>query len=144
MKRKIMDKNIIKVIDVNVNRAREGLRVIEDTVRLIKRDSFFFKQLRSFRHKVSELFKSGETELIAARTANSDIGRSSRQLAYRDVDNIVKANFKRVQESLRVLEEYSRLCFKDKVQDIKRIRFKIYSLEKRYYEQYKVVQALYY
>lgn len=38
-----MDKKIIKVIDVNINRACEGLRVIEDTVRLIKRDVFFLR-----------------------------------------------------------------------------------------------------
>ena len=87
------------------------------------------------RHRLSGIFKKYEKILLSARSAGDDIGRKAGQVRYKTVDNIVKANFKRVQESLRVLEEYSRLDQIKSVQKIKKLRFEIYSLEKKYYEK---------
>ena len=81
------------------------------------------------------MFQGYENLFVSARKASSDIGRKSEQGRYKDIEEIIKANFKRVQESLRVIEEYSRVYDFCNVQKAKKMRFKVYSLEKDYYEK---------
>lgn len=88
------------------------------------------------RHSISRLYEDFEQELVSAREVGSDIGRKAPQGRYADVGEIIKANFKRVQESLRVLEEYSRLCGPADIKKVKRLRFLAYSLEKSFYEKH--------
>ena len=88
------------------------------------------------RHGLSGLFKDIKADLIISRRSESDIGKKSAQNVYGGVEDIISANFSRVQESLRVLEECSRILFPEKVQKIKKLRFESYSLEKKIMSKY--------
>ena len=48
----------------------------------------------------------------------------------KDLASVVQANLRRAQEALRVLEEMGKLIRKDSAEKFKRIRFRIYTLEK--------------
>ncbi|MFC1594778.1 hypothetical protein ACFL38_05570 [Candidatus Omnitrophota bacterium] len=55
MARKNLDKNMLRILDANINRAKEGLRVCEDEARFILNDARYSRQLKSVRHKISSL-----------------------------------------------------------------------------------------
>ena len=77
------------------------------------------------------MFGKYEKELIDSRDSSSDIGSTSKQKKYTGTEQVIKANFKRVQESLRVLEEYARFFDGKTVQKVKKLRFSAYTLEKQ-------------
>ena len=47
-----------------------------------------------------------------------------------DIDSILLANFKRAQESSRVLEEFSKLISNEDSENFKYIRYELYDIEK--------------
>jgi len=67
--------------------------------------------------------------LIAVRRSRQDAGRRLPQQSYRTVRQLIQANFKRVQEATRVVEEYARVVAPRAVMPAKRIRFAVYDLE---------------
>ncbi|MCD6583351.1 MAG: thiamine-phosphate pyrophosphorylase [Candidatus Omnitrophica bacterium] len=126
--------DIFKIIDVNFNRAKEGLRVIEDTFRFILRNDRLRKRTRKVRHSLDrivggEFFKG---KLIKARNVKEDLGKDYDFLEKRrkNVEEILYVNLQRVKESLRVLEEFLKLIDEKKAGVIKKTRFKVYELEK--------------
>lgn len=135
MKKAKTTQDIYRVIDANFNRAREGLRVIEDTVRFVQGDESNFKKVRSLRHMLSLSVKEIYPKLVDSRDSAGDFGKETTERKHASVKNIMLANFSRVEESLRVLEEYSRLVSKGAAKHFKGIRFKVYILEKKLNEQ---------
>lgn len=129
---------IARLIDVNVNRACEGLRVIEDYYRLIRNDEERSEQLKEIRHFFRGLFST--ESLIPYRDSINDVGQGKLKYGSEsrsDVRHIITAGFKRVEESIRVIEEYAKLEDAQKSgEEIRRIeafRYRIYQLEKEYY-----------
>lgn len=120
---------ISRIIDVNTNRAVEGLRVMEEVVRFVLEDKKLtheLKQLRSSLRKISG-------NLIQQRKISSDVGRdlyTKSEAKRATILDIFTANAKRVQEALRVLEEFSKLIKPSAGKSIKGLRFKVYELEK--------------
>jgi len=135
-----LKKKILRVVDVNFNRSKEGLRVIEDTFRFILEDNSLRKKARSLRHALQKigLIKILE-KAILNRNSASDIGRAADSLeaTRQDAKDILYSNFQRTKESLRVLEEFLKLLLPAKVSEIKKIRYKVYSLEKNSRRKYK-------
>lgn len=127
------DKKVFRVLDVNLNRAREGIRVVEDSVRLIRDDAVMYRKLRRLRHALDETARQLYGSLMRARHVRGDVGRNMPAEAFRSPEDIIRANFRRSEESLRVLEEYARLFGRTKTFDFQRIRFKLYQCEKSYY-----------
>ena len=124
----------LRVIDVNFNRSKEGLRVIEDIFRFVLENDPLRKKTRNLRHKLDHLAKEKVLKsAILSRKANSDIGRKLDALESKrhSPNNILYVNFQRVKESLRVLEEFFKLVPTSKVTLIKTIRYEVYSLEKK-------------
>jgi len=116
-----------RIIDANLNRAREGIRVLEDIARFFLEDEEIFKALRNLRHSLK-----GEAWVISDREAEGDIGRDRGKGRYKDALELVISNSRRVEESLRVLEEISRLCdFGINSEELERARFSIYEVEKK-------------
>ena len=122
-----------RVVDANLNRAREGLRVCEEVARLVLEApqlTWRCQRLRYELHKVSQPFLP--MQLLQARDARRDIGRPSRKKGiathsgYRD---LTLANAKRVQEALRVVEEFTRLRSAPSSLAFSRLRFRVYNLE---------------
>ena len=129
---------IYRVIDSNLNRVSEGLRVLEDIARFVIEDSEITSELRSTRHRIRKLLAAIDEKLISARDSVSDIGREisgkSRIDSKKDLKQLLVSNFKRVEEGLRSIEESMKIP--DHYQQSKKvenIRFEIYDLEKRFF-----------
>jgi thiamine-phosphate pyrophosphorylase len=129
------DLKLYRVLDANANRAREGLRVVEEYLRLVCDDHSFSAQIKGLRHSITESVVSMEIseKLIVARESDTDVGATEpegSEGARSDMLHIVTANLRRSQEALRVLEEYSKLVSAEACARFKRLRFESYTLEK--------------
>lgn len=100
-----------RLIDANLNRLREGIRVVEDIARYILDDFALASKLKNLRHRVRIGDSSFCDELLQNRDINNDILKDStpseRNRKY--LSDIITANFKRSEESARVLEEIFKL-----------------------------------
>jgi len=128
---------IIRIIDANLNRGREGLRVVEDLVRFIMDDSSLASQIKSARHEITEIAKQlpiDDNDLLNARDSIGDVGielNSASEDNRTSILQIACANIRRAQESMRVLEELSKLYSAEVALKFKRLRFQLYEIEKR-------------
>lgn len=130
-----MDKRALRVIDANLNRLLEGLRVCEEIGRFIVCDRGLTSGLKNLRHKVTAIAKGWEknpVNLINSRDSRKDIGKPSieSELKRKDFRDIFYANIQRAKESLRVLEEFAKLDNPDTALDFKDLRYKLYQIEK--------------
>ena len=129
---------IYRIIDANLNRAREGLRVCEDTARFILNNSNLTLRFKRIRHRLTEISKrlpSSPTQLIKARNSQDDIGKylfapDQKKYNKRRVKEIFIANIRRTEEAMRVLEEFSKTIDKETSDNFAKLRFKTYALEK--------------
>ena len=119
-----------RLLDVNLNRAREGLRVLEDTARLVWEDKRLFEELRSIRHALDRLTRRAYPRLVRARDSVRDPGRTIPEKKKRTASGLVAANFRRVEEALRVLEEYGKVLSPAASSGFKKFRYRLYSAEK--------------
>ena len=129
-----MHPRILRTIDANVNRISEGLRVLEDISRYILEDVNISRRLKSLRHHLNQLVNGIATHLIETRDVEGDIG-SGFDLSdeHPDLAAVVRANAKRAQEGIRVLEELSKLPDLKSILSstkLKESRYHVYSLEK--------------
>lgn len=128
------EKNIYRIIDANLNRAREGIRVVEEVARLHFNDAKLSSKLKVLRHELTKVAKEyfDQKKLLSFRDSLKDVGADSMgnlEKKRADLNAIVKANLRRSQEASRVLEEFGKLIHPDSARAFKRIRFKLYSLE---------------
>lgn len=124
------------VIDANLNRLLEGLRVCEDIIRFILSDEQLTLEFKKMRHNVVAAIKKWGIEnnlLLNARDILKDAGKASikNELMRRDYKSIFFANIQRAKESVRVLEEFSKLDSKIIPNNFKNIRYNLYQLEKK-------------
>jgi thiamine-phosphate pyrophosphorylase len=128
------EKKLHRIIDANLNRAREGLRVCEDICRFIwdkKEETRAFKEIR---HRLTGIVMSLDIpKLLGSRDIEGDVGKITLngELRRREVSDIFYANAQRVKESIRVLEEFSKLTNAPLTKDLKKLRYCIYALEKK-------------
>ncbi|WP_346999978.1 thiamine phosphate synthase [Dehalogenimonas sp. THU2] len=101
----------LRIIDANLDRTAEGLRVLEDVSRFYLDSSLISKRLKSLRHRLLENCHFSTAELLSARDSAGDVGRESEAVkrSAGDIGETVTANARRVEQSLRVLEEMARL-----------------------------------
>ena len=135
--------NTGRIIDANLNRVKEGLRVCEEITRFILDNHKFTAQLKQARHKIDTL--AGKIyvseKLFSQRRVGADVGRlnSCGELKRSNCRDIFWANIQRVKESLRVLEEFSKLLDVQVALGFKQLRYKVYEIEK---ESFKKISAL--
>lgn len=132
----MIDKDALRIIDANGNRSREALRVIEDIIRFRCEDARLTSKLKKERHVIARscdrLLKQ-DMKGFKARDTRGDPGRDSMtraEAARADWTDVLIANFRRAEESLRVLEEVSKLSDVNLSRQFKRSRFRVYNLEK--------------
>lgn len=125
-----MKKNILRIIDVNLNRAREGLRVAEDFSRFVMSDQNLTSVIKKERHKIDRITRTVYPRLIYSRDSKNDVFRRTKEPRKKNSFSVVVSNIKRVEESLRVLEEFSKIISAAAGLKFKKIRFKIYDIEK--------------
>ena len=123
-----MNENYLRLIDANLNRLREGIRVVEDIFRYVYNDKQTALKLKELRH-LSRL--ENYIELLETRDVKNDVLRSSIKSEQNrsDLYSILIANFKRAQESSRVLEEFCKLISIEDSENFKYIRYELYNLE---------------
>ena len=129
MKSNSLSPEIYRVVDANLNRLKEGIRVVEDIMRYRDNNKELSSQLKSLRHKA----RIDETkELLQNRDSINDVLRTSTksEQTRSDIVNILTANFKRAEESARVLEEIFKLEDITQSENFKTIRYELYNLEK--------------
>lgn len=127
---------IYRMIDVNVNRISEGIRVLEDISRLALEYSEITSDLRESRHTVRKLLAEVDDQLILSRNTSSDIGRKisgqSTIDSKKNIQQLLVSNFKRVEEGLRSIEESLKILdHYQKSKQVENLRFRIYEIEKR-------------
>ena len=123
---------MFRLIDANLNRLSEGLRLLEDVARFILNDAALSSRLKALRHDLLSNTKSLRQTLLTARDSEGDVTAFSKESMSRsDVSDVVTANARRVTESLRVLEEFAKLPEVDLDPiKFKRVRFAIYEIER--------------
>src|SRR3989338_1365916 len=132
-----MQKEIFRIIDANINRSREGLRVCEDIARFILNSPTLTKELKSIRHNISNIIKlsvANSKVLFESRDVEKDVGKNSQiisEMKRRDPIDIFYANIERSKESLRVLEEFFKLMDRKASAKFTALRYRIYDIEKK-------------
>ncbi|MCT7626965.1 thiamine-phosphate pyrophosphorylase [Aliarcobacter butzleri] len=124
-----MDNNSsLRLIDANLNRLREGIRVVEDIFRYVYNNKELATKLKNLRHLART---QNYYELLETRDVKNDVLRESiKSEQNRDnLNSILIANFKRAQESARVLEEFTKLTSIKDTENFKYIRYELYNLE---------------
>lgn len=124
------NKKYLRLFDANLNRCREGLRVVEDTARFILDKDGIYIRARAVRHRLDVLTRRIYPELLNKRNSRNDPGRTIKEGERKSLKGVLSANFRRTEESLRVLEEYSRLLMPELGAELKKLRYKVYCLEK--------------
>ena len=128
-------KFINRIIDANINRTKEGLRVCEEISRFILESRPITAQLKKIRHRVDVFLKKLSTPaaLLKERNSLKDVGQHiyANELKRKNYQDILFANLQRVKESIRVLEEFSKLKDKRIAIGFKKLRYGIYELEKK-------------
>ncbi|MFA6321291.1 MAG: thiamine-phosphate pyrophosphorylase [Candidatus Omnitrophota bacterium] len=138
-----MKDKLYRIIDANLNRSREGLRVCEDIARFALNSKPLTGELKSVRHGISDIVKKIEKRLkllTAARDSDGDILRCSglaSEMKRSSLDDVFAANIERVKESLRVLEELFKLIDNKSSSEFCVLRFKVYAIEKKALKRFK-------
>ena len=123
------DNRIAQLIDANLDRAREGLRVMEDWCRFGLKRSDFSIQIKDWRQ---QLGVHHHNIYRKARLTSNDpaMGVSHPLQQVRTTpESVFIANSSRVQEALRVIEEFTRTTDPRLCEIATKIRYKAYEIE---------------
>jgi thiamine-phosphate pyrophosphorylase len=120
---------LYRILDANLDRAREGLRIIEEWCRFGVRHTQWSNECKQMRQ---ELGKWHRSEMRAARDTPGDPGTSlthPQEETRATISQLLQVNFCRVQEALRVVEEYGKLYHPQMGETGKQMRYRVYTLE---------------
>ena len=124
-----------RMLDANVNRVSEGIRVLEDTIRFVYDNEKYSEILREKRHFLRKLFIKFDEVFLETRDVSGDVGITITQNSILDkkssTKNLILGNFKRIQEGLRSIEESLKIINEYLLsKEIENFRYSFYSLEK--------------
>jgi len=123
-----MQPKIFRLIDANLNRLKEGIRVIEDINRYLYDNKTISSKLKELRHlaKIDNYL-----EILPHREIQNDVLKTSveTEMIRENITSLLLANYKRAQEASRVLEEAFKILDPIKSEDFKTIRYELYALE---------------
>lgn len=126
-----------RILDASANRAREALRVVEDFVRFELEDAFLTEQLKGLRHGlIQTLSQIPLSQRLSFRETQTDVGTgisTSQEFHRENLSHVVAANFSRLQESLRSLEEFSKVAFPQVAVKMEQLRYRSYTLQRGIY-----------
>ena len=128
------DGRLLRLLDANANRAREGLRVVEDYARFVLDDADLSRELKEIRHEVATATGGFVAEAILHRDTAGDVGtgvKVSSELHRTDVSAVVVAAGKRVGEAFRGLEEYLKVLAPEAAARVEAARYRFYDVETR-------------
>lgn len=120
---------IYRILDANLDRAREGLRIIEEWCRFGLNHGGMAQECKQMRQ---ELASWHSPELRMARDTPTDPGTElthPQEEERNTIEDLLQANLCRIQEALRVLEEYGKLYNPELGITMKQMRYQVYTLE---------------
>ena len=123
---------LLRILDANLNRAREALRVLEDLARFEADDARLSASLKALRHALDVEARPHARALLEARDSAGDVGRE-RDVPVRggrSAAEIGAANAKRAQEALRSIEEAAKGRFPRLASTAHRLRYAMYEVER--------------
>ena len=128
-------RSVNRIIDANINRAKEGLRVCEEITRFILNNKTLTAGFKKVRHALETAARQlgAKQELVKDRDSAKDIGKRiyADELNRKGIPDIFFANIQRIKESIRVLEEFSKLKNKSSSLKFKELRYRVYTIEKQ-------------
>jgi thiamine-phosphate pyrophosphorylase len=128
------DVRLLRVLDAGANRAAEGLRVIEDYVRFGLDDRHLTSLVKALRHDLAAALSTiATTDRLAARESLADVGAELKAAAEFDrpeMATVVTASFRRVEQSLRSLEEFAKTIDVATAAQLETLRYRTYTLER--------------
>ncbi len=123
------DLRIFQIIDANLDRAREGLRVLEDWARFGLGKNDYVTKLKNFRQILGknhlEIYKQTRNYIEDQCKGLTHLEQFKRKTP----EQVISSNASRIQEALRVIEEFSRLHNLELSKIASEIRYEIYTLE---------------
>ena len=127
--------DLARILDASANRAREGLRVVEDYVRFVLGDPMLTRRLKDCRHRLAEACRGLDPDgrFLDARDTPGDVGThimTASEAVRENPRGVLVANFKRAGEALRSLEEYGKLVDVWLSGRFEVLRYDTYTLEK--------------
>lgn len=124
-----MQQAIYRILDANLDRAREGVRIIEEWCRFGLNHQPLAEECKQIRQEIASWHS---IELRRARDTSGDVGTElshDREETRHNIEDLLQANLCRVQEAMRVLEEYSKLDRPQMATACKKLRYRIYNIE---------------
>jgi len=126
--------DVYRILDAAINRASEGLRVVEDFARMTLADSHLSLLTKQLRHGLTQATSLLDKQhLLAARDTLSDVGTNlglASEYCRTAAGQVISANLARVQQSLRTIEEYGKTLSGELAQQVEQLRYRSYTLEK--------------
>ena len=122
---------IARILDANLNRAREGLRTVEEWCRFALANRDLAEECKQLRQALAPWHSD---ELREARDTPGDVGTElthPQEAERTNIRALLQANLCRVEEALRVLEEYGKLREPAMGACCKQLRYRVYALESR-------------
>ncbi len=122
-----------RILDAALNRAGEGLRVVEDYVRFVLDSPHLTSEVKSLRHELTLAAAAISSEdRHAARDTQRDVGatvstESENQRS--DAWHVCSASLKRTEQSLRSIEEFGKLLDPMLARKAETLRYRLYTLE---------------
>ena len=125
-------RSVYRILDANLNRAREALRVLEDIARFHHDDAAAAATLKEARHALDARARPLSRDLLLARDSANDVGRDGDRPVDgpRPLRDVAAANLKRAGEALRTVEEIAKGRHPELSREAHRRRFQLYTLEK--------------
>src|SRR3954469_5980307 len=124
----------MRILDASLNRAGEGLRVVEDYTRFALDDPFLTGRIKLLRHDLAAIAEMvPSVDRHGARESQADVGReiSTQAEADRaDLWHVCAASIKRAEQALRSLKEYGKLVNAEFSESMETLRYRLYTREK--------------
>ncbi len=122
-----------RILDASLNRASEGFRTLEEFSRFVLENRDLSVEVKSLRHELANSFPSflNRRDLLSARNTQGDVGTSietASEYVRIEPSQVIAAAASRVQQSLRVIEEYGKLIEPDFPRVVEQIRYRCYDV----------------
>ncbi len=124
---------VLRLIDANANRAREGLRVVEDYARFVLDSAALCERLKGVRHDLAAALAGVSADAVIQRDTPGDVGTgvsTPSEGARADIEAVVTAAGKRVGEALRAVEEFLKIDHPASARGVEAARYRFYDIER--------------
>lgn len=124
-----------RILDANINRAREAIRLVEDYCRFCLDNKDLATTAKAIRHQLTKVTgRLPAADLLACRDVEADVGiglKVEGQMTRTALEDCLVAGCKRLTEALRVIAETSRTIDQQVADTIEQLRYRAYALERQ-------------